>query len=118
LSSENSALLDKRIEQNLIYDYDVFFNNCGYSDNFLESDVQLMRFWNLQTTISGLELTMGLLHLIHQKKITDSGLCNIQITAVKIANETMDWASLDKKSRYQLSTEIMVINFPTLYLIH
>ena len=113
LSAEKSALLSERINQNLIYDDDVFFSNSGYADNFLGIGCNPGAILESADHHIWIGTNNGITTFDPSKKLIDSGFLHIQITSVKIANQNIDWTSLDKKrdTIFQLNNGVSFSGF-------
>jgi ligand-binding sensor domain-containing protein len=113
LSPEKSVLLNKRTRQNRIYNDDVFFNNYGYLDNFLGIGCANNAILESIDHHIWIGTNNGITTFDPLAESTDRGPLHIQLTAVKIANESIDWTRLDKKrdTSFQLNNGVKFSKF-------
>lgn len=113
LSSEKLALFSDRIKSNSISGSDIFFKNYTYADGFLGIGCNTNAI--LQSRDGSIWVgTNGGATVFNPRKVpVDTAAPNIQLTAIKLFNEKIDWTKLDQKGYpgFILGNGVKVSNF-------
>jgi ligand-binding sensor domain-containing protein len=97
LSAEKIDLLNERIRFNLIHDDDIFFKNYGYTDNFLGISCNAGAIAESADHHIWIGTSNGITTFDPATEPRDTSSMSIQVTAVKIANQTINWKALKEK---------------------
>lgn len=94
LSPERSALFYERQKSNHIYGSDVFFKNYGYADGFLGISCNVNAMLQSKDGNIWIGTNGGITLFEHGKEMADAVPFSIEVSSLRIADQTIDWADL------------------------
>ncbi|WP_461400555.1 sensor histidine kinase [Flavitalea sp.] len=113
LSPDKSAFLSGRVKSGQIREDDIFFSNYTYSDGFLGVGANINAMIKASTGTIYVGTNNGITYFDPAQDEPKSNPFNIQITAIRISNQTIDWSGLKQKpdSSFLLNNAVIFQNF-------